>query len=81
MGRLELISMNIPSEAARNIEAAFDERSVDHEFGLVVRDWAGAPGFDLLAERFEIALGPRAIAHAYSVFATGLESSVPYKSL
>ena len=58
MGRLEVVPMNVPSESARNAEFAFDERPIDHQLRLLVRDLTGSPGLDLLAERIEIALNP-----------------------
>src|SRR5207253_10562098 len=58
MGRLEVIPMNVPRECARNAKVAFDERSIDYEFRLIVGDLVGAPGLDLLTERLEIPLNP-----------------------
>src|SRR5436189_198657 len=48
--------MNIPRENARDVDVAFDERSVDHEFRVIVADLFGAPRLDLLTKRIEIAL-------------------------
>ena len=58
VGRLEVISMNIPSESARDAEFAFDKRPIYHQLRLLIRDLTGLPGFDLLTERIEIALNP-----------------------
>src|SRR5689334_13977943 len=55
---LEVVSMNIPSESARNTQFALDERSIDYQLRLFVGDLTGSPGLDLLTERIEIALNP-----------------------
>ena len=58
MRRLEVVPVDIAGKSARNAQVAFNERAVDHEFRLFIRDLTGAPGPDLLTERFEIALDP-----------------------
>ena len=50
--------MNIPGEGTRNIEFAFDERTINHKFRLLIGDLVGSPGLNLLAERIEITLNP-----------------------
>ena len=55
---LEVVSMNIPGESARNTQFAFDERPIYYQLRLFVRNLTGLPGFDLLTERIEIALNP-----------------------
>ena len=58
MGRLEVVSMNIPRKGALNVEFAFDERPIYHQLRLFIGDLARTPGLDLLAERIEIPLNP-----------------------
>ena len=56
MWRLEIVSVHVAGEGARNVEVTCDEGAVDHKFRLVIRDLARAPGFNLLPERIEIPL-------------------------
>ena len=56
MARLEVVSMNIPSEGARNTEFAFDECPVYQELRLFICDLTGSPSLDLLTERLEVPL-------------------------
>src|SRR5262245_50969871 len=58
MCRLEIVAVHIASERARNAESAFNERSVDDKFRLLIRDLTRPPRLDLLPKRFEIALDP-----------------------
>ena len=58
MRRLEVVAMNVGGKRTRNAQFAFDERPINHEFRLLIRDLPGAPGLDLLPERLEIALNP-----------------------
>ena len=55
---LEVVSMNIPGESARNTQFVLDERPINHQLRLLVGDLTGSPGLNLLAERIEISLNP-----------------------
>ena len=58
MGWLEVISVDIGGQRARNTQIAFDERPINHELRLRIGELSRAPGLDLLQERLEIALDP-----------------------
>ena len=50
--------MDIPCEAARNGEITFDERPIDNQFCILIRDLPAPPRLDLLAEWIEVSLNP-----------------------
>ena len=58
MGWLEVISVDIGGQRARNTQIAFDERPINHELRLRIGELSRAPGLDLLPERLEIPLDP-----------------------
>jgi len=56
MSRLEIMFVDVAGEMPRDVELVFDERSVDDELCLCIRDLTGPPRIDLLTKRIEIAL-------------------------
>ena len=58
VSRLEIVPMHISGESTRNAQVAFDERSIDDQFRVLICDLAGTPCLDLLAEGIEVPLNP-----------------------